>query len=271
MSNETAEAISDDVKTDDVTVDDGITIDGGSEDSSSTETVDGGSAEPQKVEFSEDQQKVFDTAIATQGLKNKKSESENLTLRQQLTDLQNDKPQPTRPLIPEMPDKFDDDFASKMSVRDKAIQEASAFDTGLIVSEQIQKSQVAAAQKVQSDALNETAKTFVGRAGPLGVNENQLQQSIASIEAFGGIGEVAEYVMSDENGPLIAAYLAENPAEVLTLQQLSSLQGVAHIVSKVSPKAVAMKRTTNVPSPADSLGGAGATPSDEGPEGATYE
>jgi len=233
------------------------------------------SSEPAKVEFSEAQQKVFDTAIAKKGLTAKKAEIASQAaigdLQQQLTAAQSQLPQSIRPTIPELPDKYDEDFAGKMATRDQAIQEASTFDANQQAAQQLLNNQALAAQQTQQKASQDLAETFVGRSEKLGVSKENLQTAIETVAAYGGLGDVANVVMENENGPLITAYLAENPAEVLAIQKLPPMQGVAYLVSNVMPKAVANKPSPGAPAPVDGLSGNGTTVSDEGPAGATYE
>ena len=232
-------------------------------------------SEPEKVTFDEAQQKVFDTAIAKKGLQAKRSDMASQAtigdLNQRIADLQSKMPQSTRPAIPELTDQYDDDFQTQMATRDKAIQEAAAFDANQVTARQLQDNQALVAQQEQQKATLNRATAFLGRAEKLGINEASLKTALDTVGAYGGIGDVAEFVMVDDNGPLIAAYLADNPAEVLAIQALTPLQGVAHIVSSVTPKAIANKQTIIAPDPPDGLGGSGTNPSDEGPAGAVYE
>ena len=242
----------------------------------STETAEGTATEPEKVEFNEAQQKVFDTAIAKQGLQSKKSQlksqAEMDQLQQQVVNLQSQLPQSIRPNIPELPDQYDENFTEKMATRETAIQEAATFDANLNAATQLQNEQALALQGQQQQAANDLATSFVGKAKDLGVSEAELGTALETVGAYGGVGQdLANFVMSHDQGPLVAKYLAENPAEVLTIQTMTPMQGAAHLMTNVMPKAVATKTTLGAPAPVDSLDGNGATPSDEGPAGAKYE
>ncbi len=192
-------------------------------------------------------------------------------LQQQLAQAQSQMPQVQRPLIPDLPDPYDADFDQKMQVRDKAVSDAAAYDATTAV---LQHSQQVANQNAFNQQQEQTQKTeqaFVDRSANLGVNTTDLNTALQTVNAYGGVGDVAQYIMNDPKGPLIAAFLANNPGEIETLRNLGLAAAGEHIAINIKPKVAAMKKTTGAPAPVDSLDGGGAPPAKRGPEGATYE
>lgn len=232
--------------------------------------------EPEKVEFNEAQQKKVDGIVAKQGLSNKKAlmaeQARSEGFQQRITNLESQVPQAKRPEIPAIPDSLDDDFQEKMAQRDTAIQEAAAFDTNQSVLQQRQTDDVKATQQAALQADNELASSFMDNATKLGVSEAELSTAVQTVAAYGGLGlDLGTFVAADENGPLATKFLAENPAEILKIQGMTSERGAVYLMQTVMPKAIANKQSTGAPDPADTLSGNGTDPSTRGPKGATYE
>ena len=193
-------------------------------------------------------------------------------LQQENERLRSQVPQEQRPAIPAIPDQYDDDFTEQMEARDKAMQDVASFDARQATfQEQHNVLQQQAVQAQQQEA-QQREQSFAERAKTAGISDNQLSTAIQTVNALGGIGvELASHLMENEQGGVITTFLAQNPEEILAIQNMTPMQGAVHINSVLQPKAAAAFKSTSAPPPPDSLGGGGAPPADEGPKGAVYE
>ena len=192
------------------------------------------------------------------------SQRETAALQRQLDAANAALPQQQRPVIPEMPTGYEEDFPAKMKARDKAIQDAAKFDANIVAGqEQESQHQQQLEQQHQQVSQNREAK-FNTTATTLGVSSEEVSAAFQTIYSYGGVGvELSEFVMEDEQGPVIVDYLSKHPEEVEKLQGLSPAIGAVHIHTVVKPAAIAGRKVTTAPPPADGLGSGGAPP-DEG-------
>ncbi len=176
-----------------------------------------------------------------------------------------------RPVIPVTPDPYDEKFDELMATRDKAVSSAAEFDARKTAADT--QAQTAQTQRVteQQQALVKTVQTYADRAAKLSVNAQELQVAGQTVAAYGMSDQLTQFILADEQGPLITTYLAKNPEELDTLRDLDPMRAAVHIATTVRTKAVAAAPIPGVPPPADTLGGGGAPPSERGPKGATYE
>lgn len=221
----------------------------------------------EKVTFDEHQQKVIDDLAAKKTRQIRDAQRENERIKQELTDLRAKIPEESRPVIPPMPDSFDDDFDTKLKLRDSAIADAARFD------ERSKYHADQAADKQRKEALEKQASlsaqinAYAGLATKLGVSKEEL--SIAGgIVADGGIHEdLAGFIIGDDKGPLITKYLASNPVVFDAIRDMSPVSAAAYIASEIKPR---LNSSNRPPPPAETLAG-GAPRKTRGPKGATFE
>ena len=91
----------------------------------------GNSAHEKQVEFTEEQQRIFNEAVGKKVFKLREKEREAEELRRRLEELEARIPQQGRPVVPEAPDPFalsDLEYKQKLVQRDQAIREAAAWE-----------------------------------------------------------------------------------------------------------------------------------------------
>lgn len=239
----------------------------------SNQSDDGG-----KVEFSPEQQAVFDKAIGRQHKKgrdferaNEDSQAQLRAANERLAQFEADQP---APVIPPMPDSFDDDFDEKVAIRDAAI----VADT----QHQAQQGQVAqAAQNAENDRAlmaqtkaNADADTLEANALKQGIKIEDLNVAATTVGSYRLDPALVNELMTNEDGPVMIAHLAANPMELDGLRSLPLGQAFRMLHEKVQPAAQALKpKTSDAPPPADILGGNGKAEGDNRPmiKGATFE
>lgn len=179
--------------------------------------------------------------------------------------------QPQRPVIPDLPDPYDENFEQLIQVREKAIQDAAVFDA---TQQHLQAQRESAEQQrvaQQQQQLATAVKTYSDRAASLNISPEALQVAGQTVAAYGLNSDVAGYILMDEQGPLITTYLAQNPGELEKVSQLEPMRAAIYLETKVKPNAGNVKPSNAAPPPADTLSGGGAPPKDRGPKSAKYE
>ncbi len=234
------------------------------------------SGQSPKVEFNEEQQAVFDKAMGDRTLAHRRTERDlegkNSKLAQDLADAQSKIPQDARPLVPDAPDPYDEDFAAKLAVRDDAIQQAAAFDARSEAQVLINQQEANRANDQKQQALAKTIQTYSDTATKLGVDAQELQQAGAVVSQYGVSDDIASFILNDEQGPLITKYLAINPAALEKINSLDPMSAAVFIATDVKQQATQLGvKNRNAPDPTDTLSGAGVSTEKRGPKGATFE
>ena len=221
--------------------------------------------------FTPEQQAIFDNAIGKKVGATRAAERRAEAVEAELAELRANQPVEQRPAIPPMPDQFADDFDEKTKTRDKAIADASAYDTRqeTLATQKTEQTQRAANERQQ--AATTAINTYTDRATALGITPDELAKSGDAVAAYGINDAVVLHILGDEKGPALTKYLAENPIAMDKLNGLTPMQAAVHIENVVNPAALKMKKTTNAPPPSTNLEGGGSPPSDRGPKGATFE
>lgn len=227
--------------------------------------------QPEKVEFSEDQQKVFNDAIAKKTWQMREEQRKNEELQRQLQQVQSQIPQQARPVIPELPDPYDDDYEDRVKQRDQAILAQARYDAEQNV--KLQQAQQAALQE-QYQKQQEQQKmisSYADRAQKLGVDPVALQQAGNAVAQMGVNDDVTTFILQDDHGPLITEYLAANPMELDAMRGVPSYMAVLNIAQNIKPKLAAkLNKTPAAPAPTDTLSGSGVS-AERGAKGATFE
>lgn len=221
--------------------------------------------------FTPEQQVIFDNAIGKKVGATRAAERRAESLEAELAEVRANVPVEQRPAIPPMPDQFADDFDEKTKTRDKAIADASAYDTRQETRATQKTEQTQRAANERQQAATTAINTYTDRATALGITPDELAKSGDAVAAYGINDAVVLHILGDEKGPALTKYLAENPIAMDKLNGLTPMQAAVHIENVVKPAALKMKKTTNAPPPSTNLEGGGSPPSERGPKNATFE
>lgn len=194
----------------------------------------------------------------------------NEALQQELDRIKAQMPQATRPVIPELPDPYDEGYAQQVAARDEAIRQAAAYDARQQAQTERQQEAAKLKQDEQNKALQERSKTYFNRAAELKVPEAEVKAAGGLLVSYGVQPDLLEYILDNDKGPLITTHLARHPEQLEALRGMSPVAAAVHIETTIKPQAVSGLKTAPPPPP-DNLSGGGAPPADEGPAGATYE
>ena len=173
--------------------------------------------------------------------------------------------------VPDLLDPYDDGYAKSLSDRDAAVRHNAR---NAAITAQQEEASARSQRQSQIDAAQagqDRVDKFRGNATRLGVTEESFNKSVKSLLEYGLSDQIASQVMEDDEGPLIAQYLASNPLEMHRLNNADQFSA-GRMWGEFKSKAAALKPTaTNAPAPATAVNGGGMPPKSLGPPGATYE
>lgn len=222
-----------------------------------------GKQEEVKEPTPEERQQKLEESLATQKFENRRERRERERAQDELARLQTAQAHQTgnKPEIPDLPDPFDDDFAEKTAARETAIREAERFDAQAEFGQQQHQYQVQQAQREQAQEFQKTADTFKERATTFGITDAELQQNGERLLDYQALTEnEIGLILSDDQGPLIAKYLSQNPVELerLSSMPVGSSQRMTTLLTDIKTKASALKaKTTSTAEPLDTIQGSG--------------
>ena len=134
-----------------------------------------------------------------------------------------------------------------------------------------QEAQIANQRRAQQakhqEELNQTFEKNITR---LGVNDEQVLDAANTLAQFGADADLANFIMTDDDGPLVAMHFANDLQGFEEFMSLPAMQRGRKLNDVVAAASSYRPKPTNTPDPAPSGGGKTAAPSD-GPAGATYE
>jgi len=224
-----------------------------------------------KVQFTPEQQAVFDKVIGEKTFKAREAERKAEAAEAKLRELEAQLPKENRPSIPALPDPYDADYSQKIAARDEAIKAAAAFDAKQELVKHQQQTVQRQRVEAQQAELYKSAATYKERSDKLGIPPADLQNAANALSTYGITEDLTKFLLKDDQGPLMTMFLARNPVDLERMSGLSPLEMGHYIASEIKPKLAAVKPRTQAPPPADVLDGGGSPRQERGPKGATFE
>lgn len=181
----------------------------------------------------------------------------------------------SRPEIPPAPDPMDEDYEKRLKERDDAIIAANEYD-------RTQKDREAAILKAKQDEqkkAQETVQTMLDahnqRTKDAGIALKDQLNNENVVGAYVQDPGVRNYLLSNDQSPLLIAYLAENPMELEKVSKLDTANAAVFLATDVLPKVGKVKpKQPGAPDPLETIDGKAKDVQDEaykGIEGATFE
>jgi len=224
-----------------------------------------------KVQFTPEQQAVFDKVIGEKTFKAREAERKAEAAEAKLRELESQLPKEKRPSIPTLPDPYDAEYNDKIAARDEAIKAAAAFDAKQELVKNHQQSVERQRVEAQQAELYKSAATYKERSDKLGIAPTDLQNAANALSTYGITEDLTKFLLKDDQGPLMTMFLARNPDALERMSGLSPLEMGHYIASEIKPKLAAVKPRTQAPAPADVLDGGGSPRKERGPKGASFE
>lgn len=224
--------------------------------------------------FTAKQQRIFDEAIGKKTFKLREMEREAEVLRKRLDEV--DRPvSQSRPQVPGLPDPYivsDEEYKRQIMHRDQALISAAAYDARMQMLQNQQEQTKYQAEQKQHEVLVEKVQSYAQRAKTLGIKASDLQAAGAVVGQFGMDDSLVQYIIDDEQGPLITKYLSQNISLLDDLSKMHPTKAAVMIATNIRAKAVALKpRFTNAPDPVRRPQPSGIQAKAKGPKGATFE
>lgn len=204
-----------------------------------------------KVEFSPDQQEFIDSNIVAPKV-GKQREAERTateaTRRADGLQAELDKiNQPQRPVVPDAPDQYDDDFDAKQALRETKIQELAVFENTERQQAAYAQNQSEEAARKSDEKFQEVVVAYSDRAEKIGIKPQELQQAGIAVASMGMDVSVVQHILTEDQGPAITVYLAANPVEADALARMHPMQAAVHIATEIKPKALAARPKIEIP------------------------
>lgn len=169
------------------------------------------------------------------------------------------------PAVPSVPDPYEEDFEDKTRLRDEAIRNRANFDGQQAMLRQAQEQQQQATLQEQQKQIAEVGDKFKLNSTAQGISQEEMG-TIATLLNNAGLSSnqgLATHIMANEDGPVIAKYLAANPMELDALLT-SSPYSAGAMLDTIKVKANALKpKQSQAPAPAMTLSGRGMPETDE--------
>lgn len=217
-----------------------------------------------KVEFTPEQQEVMNREIGKKTFKLREAERNAKALEQELRSIKAEREKVAAPVIPPMPDQFDDGYEQKVAARDQAIADHSQWRTEqAVIARQHHEAEQRLHQQRQ-ESFEKSVEEYEKRSLRLGVSKEELHSAATVIGSCGLNRGLIDAIVQDENGPLITTYLANNPDAMEEVMSRDPVSAGIYITRNIVPKLQPRKtKTTNAPEPAPVLRGNGAPPKDK--------
>jgi len=187
--------------------------------------------------------------------KRKEAEAENQKLLEQLKSIEANKP---KPVVPPIPDPYDDDYEAKVKERDDALLAKAKHDAIEASKAEAEKERQQKALEAQQAETQKHINSYEKRSVEIGLDSNEVNKAGQVLVDYGINSDLAMFILQDKDGPLITQHLAANPAELSELLEMSPMMAAVTINSVVRPKAEALKpKPSKAPDPVKGLSGLG--------------
>jgi len=204
-------------------------------------------------------QDAVQRAINKQHAKYREEERKRKSLEKELEEIRAKLPkEPEVPEIPPVPDPWAENYEELIKKRDEALQAKAKHDLErdakiLRQEELAQKENSKRQEEIQTLATN-----YDNRAKGLGLDAEEIHKAGKVVIDYGINDQLIEFLLADEEGPLLTQYLASNPAELDDLRDIPIAQAAIRIHTSIRNNAQALKpKTSSAPDPAPVLSGNG--------------
>lgn len=155
------------------------------------------------------------------------------------------------PQVPERPDPFDDDYDAKMANYEQAVAAKGRYDYEQQLKQQQQLEQNQRQQQEQQAKMREGLTKYVETGKKAGMSVEEMTQAGQMVESYGLTVDLQNYLLTDDDGPLIVKHLAANPVLTSELSNMTPYQAAIYLERSVRPQALKLKpKTTAAPNPA---------------------
>lgn len=182
-------------------------------------------------------------------------EAELQQTRAQLAELQKE----PEPQIPPIPDRFDDDYETKLKQRDEAVQAKAGYE---LRQRQLQEQaeQQAREQAIQAQqAQAQKAQEYEEKVKQSGLDEKAVEAAMYAVRDMNLPPHVVQALIADQESPKLMKFLADNPHEANELYGADPYHAALKVGTELREKAVRSltPKQTQAPPPPQQLDGGG--------------
>lgn len=160
--------------------------------------------------------------------------------------------------VPPPPDPYATDYAEQVEARDEALRKQVGIEAQQANEEAARKKAEQAQLEQLQEAEKEQLKSFDSNMLEIGLNPVELHEAGQTVANYGVSEELTEALLTDPEGPLFVAYLAQNPLEIEKLEGMPILQRLNHLNTEVRQRAALLRpQTSKAPDPPITLTGGG--------------
>lgn len=202
--------------------------------------------------------------------KRKEAEREAEELRAKLSKL--DQPE-TDVTIPPIPDPYDDDYEEKLKKREEAISRKAQAEFRAQAAETAKLEEQRKIDEAEKSRVEEAVKSFNANTAKLGLSAEEVTTAANTVGSYGISNDMANFLLSDAEGPLMVKYLAANPVELDEIRHMDPYSAAIKLSTEVRTKAGVLKpQVSAAPAPAEALTGGSSTQSKPAAsQGVTFE
>ena len=155
------------------------------------------------------------------------------------------------PDIPALPDIMDADYELKMSQRDDIIKQHAVAQANKDHLAKLKADRQLEEQKADIENVKTMVAGFDKKTTEFKLDKTELVEAQNTVGSFlTGKTELARYLLSDDNGPLLVNYLAQNIEELEKISTMPQTTAAVYIATKISPQAMELKpKTTKADAP----------------------
>ncbi len=177
------------------------------------------------------------------------------TLRDKLSTIETEKGDIT---IPDLPDPYDEDYEAQISARDSAIMQKATQNAQAQVEQAKKTANMEAAKVTEQERVNDLVSGYDKQITVLGLNPDDIRRAGDTVVSYGISTDVAEFILQQEDGPLITKYLADNPLILDDLRNMQPINAALKINSEIRQAASTLKpQASQTPDPTEILSGNG--------------
>lgn len=155
------------------------------------------------------------------------------------------------PEIPEIPDFSDPDYETKLKQRDDILVKHAEENARRRADEALKEKQAEDAARKEQERFSQMETKYVSTAKALKLNDSEVQESSNIVGSYiPGRQNLAQHLMSDENGPLNVLYLSQNVEELEKVAAMNDIDAAIYINTVITPKATQLRpKSTEAPDP----------------------
>jgi hypothetical protein len=171
--------------------------------------------------------------------------------------------------IPDAPDPDlyytnQEEYTRQLSAHKQALIEAGERSAMRKLEVEQRQRQQQELDQAKSAKVQDVVKNYIKVGTEAGLSDQRMQYNEAILQEAEISTDLAEYLYSDERGPLIVDHLVNNPTDLGAILNMPPLRAAEYIATKVKPMLSSVKpRTTQAPDPVSRVKGGGSPPVDE--------